>query len=285
MSDDQPSLGFWYRRYATLLERYKASESASARRRIERFISRSVPPLQWVAGVTFPKRATGGWWWIDRWRFEFLLGWAERESVAWLQRSVRRGDTALDVGGHIGYYTRLLSKLVGRGGRVIAFEPHPENFSILRHNSRGRSNVEALHVAAGDRDGSTLLFESAGHSNHSLVAEFAGSSESVRVETARIDTLLQRRGIERIAFAKIDVEGAEPLVLDGMKETIARSPGLTLLIEWNPEALRMGGSSPAAFAARLEALGLEVFAIAPDASLHPLDAETQTFCNLLCRRR
>ena len=64
-------------------------------------------------------------------RLELLTGRHELETANLLRRLVRPGMIALDVGAHVGYYTRLLARLTGAGGRVIAFEPHPRTQQVL----------------------------------------------------------------------------------------------------------------------------------------------------------
>src|SRR5579862_2517623 len=99
-----------------------------------------------LTGTSFPERRTGGWWWIWRWRFEALMGWYDPECEAHCRRLIRPGATVLDIGGHIGIYSRLLSTLAGPTGRVIVFEANPENVAVLRKNLRRRKyrNVEII---------------------------------------------------------------------------------------------------------------------------------------------
>ncbi|HEY3123578.1 MAG TPA: FkbM family methyltransferase, partial [Thermoanaerobaculia bacterium] len=99
-----------------------------------------------LRSIEFPSRGTGGWWWLWRWKFEFLLNWFEWESVVWARRLIRPGMTVLDLGAHVGYYSRLFSGLVGPKGKVYAFEASPENQTMLRRNldSPRYANVEVV---------------------------------------------------------------------------------------------------------------------------------------------
>lgn len=126
----------------------------------------------------FPDRATGGWWWIWRYRFEMLLGWYEYPTILWVDRLVRPGMFVVDIGAHIGYFSRLLARLVGSTGNVLAFEPSPENFLLLVHNlsQRQSHNVLPIQAAVAEKSGRQLLYVSPGHSNHSLVMGYTDNA-------------------------------------------------------------------------------------------------------------
>jgi hypothetical protein len=94
--------------------------------------------------------------------------------------------------------------------------------------------VQPFPYAVADRNGKLALHLSPGHTNHSIVEGFTDSNEACEVEAVSLDSFLAQRGIGSVDFIKIDVEGAEPLVLAGLRETIARSPRLNMLIEMNP---------------------------------------------------
>lgn len=282
--------GVIQRAYAAALERCRLSEqrggAASAYCRVFRAAIRSaVPVLACSRRLSFPERATGGWWWIWRWRFEFLMGWLEPESLAVCRRFIRPGMTVVDIGAHIGYYTRFFSHWVGRGGRVLAFEPNPENFAVLQRNLAGTkyANVELFPMAVSAQDGVLPLYVSPGHSNHSLLAGYTPGQDVIEVKTTTLDSFLAARGGARVDFLKCDAEGAEPLVLAGMRETIARSPWLNLLMEYNPPALRCGDTPPREFLGRLERAGFDVRAILPNGLLAPVSGEGDESFNIFCR--
>ena len=170
---------------------------------------------------------------------------------------------------------------------MLAFEAEPENFDLLRAHVSGAKyrNVEVLPYAVADRAGKLLLHLSPGHTNHSLVDGYTDSKGASEVETVPLDAFLAGRGIDRVDFVKIDVEGAEPLVLAGMRETIARSPHLAMLVELNPIALRAGGNEPDALAHSLENAGFRLLASLNDGRWGriPPQPNDETL-NLLCVR-
>lgn len=223
-------------------------------------------------------------------RLELLTSQHEVETAQLLRRLVEPGMIALDVGAHVGYYTRLLSRLTGARGRVIAFEPHPRTHQVLRHNTRALANATPLQVAVAEAEGSAELYdylmmsasgslhydESLAHLQRARMGagdvaprgQEAFEMRRFQVETATIDACLAELGIERVDIAKMDIEGAELGALRGMRDTIAASPGMTLVMEYNPAALQAFGHDPAA--ALEEALGMgfsRVEAIESDGSL------------------
>ncbi len=222
-------------------------------------------------------------------RLELLTRQHEIETRRLLGRLAKPGMTVLDVGAHIGYHTRLLAPLVGEAGRVIALEPHPGSHAILLRNTRELPNVTALRLAASDHSGSAqlhdyLMMSASGslHYDEALARrqrerrgfgdvaprgdDFQARSFSVRA--VRIDECLAELGVERVDLVKMDIEGGELSALRGMRRAIAASPGLNLVMEYNPAALRAFGHEPMAALAETRALGFKrVAAITADAGL------------------
>lgn len=234
--------------------------------------------------VRFPERATGGDWWVCRWRLNFLLGWLEAESVVRCRKFLRPGMVVLDIGAHLGYYTRIFSRLVGKSGRVFAFEPCPENIPVLRYNlSRAQyCNVKIIEKAVSAENGKATLFIAPGHSMHSLNAGYTPEQGRVTVDTIALDKFMPLNQIDQVDFIKIDVEGAEPLVLKGMRQIVRNSPGLTMLVEYNPVALRAGGFDPLEMLVVLSDMGFVPQRIFPDGSLGTIDPASDECVNLLC---
>ena len=236
--------------------------------------------------LKFPERTLGSSWWVWRWRFEFISGLLEYPSTVWCKQIVKPGMVAIDVGAHIGYYTRILSKLVGVQGRVIAFEPSPENFPVLSQNitSLSYKNIELYDYAVDDKNAIGQLHISPGHSNHSLIAGYTEEQGIVNVKTVTLDAFLADRNIREVDFIKIDVEGNEPHVLAGMKNTLKSSGNVVVLIEYNPTALRCGGWEPEKLILKLKETGLIVSLILPDGSLtEDVFQSGENTVNLLCR--
>ena len=145
-----------------------------------------------------------------------------------LPRLVNPGDWVLDIGANIGHYTKRLSDLVGATGRVIALEPVPATFSLLAANVQlfSHANVTLINAAASNRTdtiGMSVPRLPTGLANY-YEAHVAASGEdgSLDVVSLAVDSLCLDRPI---ALVKVDVEGHESLVLDGMRN---------LLMRWHP---------------------------------------------------
>jgi len=152
----------------------------------------------------------------------FIYGTWEPKVVNAVVEVVSPGMIALDAGAHSGFYTLLLSKLVGPDGLVISFEPLPVNFQILQENIllNNCSNIEAVNQALVERPGELEL--ALPDSNSSLLAGPAvhqSSNGSIFVPAISVDDFVRERKLP-VHFLKIDVEGAEELVLKGARKTI-----------------------------------------------------------------
>jgi FkbM family methyltransferase len=164
-------------------------------------------------------------------------------------RSVlRRGDVVLDIGANFGFHTMLLSRLVGSTGRVIAFEPSPENLKLLRYHCRTNlmQNVQICTNAVGDVANSSVdfvLIDGGKHSSNS----FTVADESpyileqqktvIRVPMTTIDITCKKSNVKP-TLIKIDVEGAEFFVLKGAEQTITKyRPSIVIGIHpfWMPK--------------------------------------------------
>ena len=134
----------------------------------------------------------------------------------------REGKVILDVGAHIGRYTLLCAGKVGISGRVIAVEPDPGNLDILCKNLRSNevSNVQVVRTAISDRDGVVELGIGEDTGTNSIVRQSKSARRYVKVQSTTIDSLLCDLRVEKVDLMKIDVEGAEKLVLTGAEKTL-----------------------------------------------------------------
>lgn len=136
-----------------------------------------------------------------------------------------KGDTVIDLGGHIGVFTLLAAKQVGPQGRVITCEPGPDNLPLLRKNvaANGLSNVKVLGVAVGDKEGSAQLFIADRWSDNALANTIFPSPgrKRVTVPMRTLDAIVAEERLSRIDLLKIDVEGAELIILAGARAALA----------------------------------------------------------------
>jgi FkbM family methyltransferase len=159
------------------------------------------------------------------------------------------GGTFVDVGAHIGIYSLRAARVVGSKGHVIAVEPNPETVQTLRDNIKASgANVNVQPVACSDSETQLDLFAAArantGETSLSRKnAQQSGHVSAVYHVRARpLDSILQEVGVSRVDVIKIDVEGAEALVLKGAKETLARYNPI-VVVEVVERQLRSMGTS------------------------------------------
>jgi len=169
--------------------------------------------------------------------------------------AVEPGSVVVDCGAHIGVHAVLAGRRTGPGGRVFAIEPAPPNLGPLRANVAANGlaeNVDVIDGAASDSSGTETIYlhTELDQSGMTLVAE--RFREAVEVRRVVLDEVLDGR---RVDVLKVDVEGAEALVLDGLRETLERSRGAAAFIECHPPKLAEAGTDPAAWAAELRERG------------------------------
>ena len=140
-----------------------------------------------------------------------------------LEELVKPGDTFVDVGANVGFYTLDLATRC-RDVHVIAFEPNPGNFALLRKNvaTNALSNVRCEPLAVSDADQTATLYLTSSHMSASLRAGFDGAVEgTVEVPTVKLDTYLAPHVLPRRLVIKVDVEGHEEALFRGLQRTLA----------------------------------------------------------------
>ena len=152
----------------------------------------------------------------------FAYGSWEPEVVRSIQDHVHSGTRVLDIGAQSGFYSLLLSRLVGPEGTVFAFEPLPANFRILEENLRLNSiqNVMIRREAVSDFSGN-ISFDFP-REEVSLIAGPLLPSDNLgtfQVPAISLDEFVRQTG-GPIHFIKMDVEGAETAVLRGAVQTL-----------------------------------------------------------------
>ena len=168
-----------------------------------------------------------------------LTGRYAPHETALLRALLKPGDTLVDVGANLGYFSLVGAAAVGAGGRVVALEPDPRMAAELEENVRrnGLDHVHTVRAAAFDRRGTATLAgydEAAGNWGVSTLQSAPASPTTFTVECAPLDDLLDDLGIDGVSLVKIDVEGAEQAVLRGMRAGLARGRYRRVMVELHP---------------------------------------------------
>ena len=164
--------------------------------------------------------------------------WEPRET-RYLTTLLKAGQTFVDVGAHVGYFSLFAARLVGPGGTVIAVEPEPRNLDLLRRNiaRNGVDTVRVLPFAAGAAEATmSLALDEENRGAHRLVANDdpeAGPS----VRCMRLDDVLP----ERVDVIKVDAQGYDHEVVEGLERTLAANPQATLMVELSRFELLVAG--------------------------------------------
>jgi FkbM family methyltransferase len=158
-----------------------------------------------------------------------------------LQLLLRPGDTFLDLGAHVGFYS-LTVGLSFTGVTVIAFEPNPKNFRILKANVAANrlGGVICEPLAISDLEGSGTLYLTESDMSASLMKDFQAEDtkqiDNIQVSTVSLDRYLQQRRIQGPMVIKVDIEGHEPAFFRGAAQTIARyKPDILLEVLYEQE--------------------------------------------------
>ncbi len=204
------------------------------------------------------------------------LGWGRKkhsmEYVYHLPNLVQKGDTAIDIGANLGYYSRPLSQIVGNEGRVYCVEPVPVIFEVLKSNMHRRANATLLNYALGEESGCVDMVNDTvaevGYfgTGRNAVSDGQSSAEAIHF------TVQMRRGSElfadlvRLDFIKCDIEGYERIVLPEMRALIERFHPVVLL--------ETDGDTRRDMVAMFADMGYRAYTLSDDGSECPLTTDS-----------
>ena len=184
---------------------------------------------------------------LDEYVRAHSFSWKERGTLAWIRDELRPGDVFFDVGANIGIYAIPAARKVGPDGRVYAFEPHVVNASSLLRNVGLNEVAERVRVLSCALNDGTGMFEfkysdlEAGTSMSQLDADvdaFGRTLRPVAAETkfaTTVDALIEQGAVRPPALVKIDVDGNEIRVLQGMRGLLTGSSRpRSIQVEVNP---------------------------------------------------
>ena len=186
---------------------------------------------------------------IDKWDTtvsqELLLSgkWEEYETELF-KKNIAAGDTVVDIGAHIGYYTLLAARLVGERGKVYAFEPDPRNFQLLKKNieENGYNNVVLVNKAVAEISGKAQLFLNSENTGDHRIYQSNENRRSLVIATTTLDEYFKDKE-QRIDLIKMDIQGSEARAFQGGKNIIDRNKQIKIITEFQPAFIKMSGRS------------------------------------------
>ena len=178
-------------------------------------------------------------------------GLTEPETHALFEEVLKPGMVMIDIGAYIGEFSLVAARAMQGIGRILCLEPTPSVFAQLERNLKRNawSNVEAIHSAVSDYDGTATFYVRIGSNDQSSLHPLApGEQISYNVPVTTVDALVARTRLERLDLMKVDVEGHEISVLRGAREMIRRfRPALVIEISRHQRAVGYSGAAIKAF--------------------------------------
>lgn len=185
------------------------------------------------------------------------------------------GSLAIDVGANVGFQTMLMAEGVGGRGRVVAFEPEALNRRLLERVVRRKklANVTIVGAALGARQGTTSLYLNPDHpgDHRTWQARGLAGTQATPVPLTTLDHYLEQRGETLpVSLVKIDVQGAELQVLQGMRGTLSAHARCQVIMEFDPDLLRESGDKPEEVIRFCKELGFGAFLLSHPPRLRPI---------------
>jgi FkbM family methyltransferase len=186
-----------------------------------------------------------------------VRGRYESDEVALVRRLLRPGDTALDVGAHIGFFAMQMAALVGAGGRVVAFEPLDRNAELLEQSiaeNQFEDRVTFRRAAVGGSSGTATLTYPVETLNSGGAYLLRGGATPLAGNVKQTVPLMALDDLELprpVRFIKIDVEGAEPQVMNGAKRILREDRPVILSELHRTQLARASGATADDFFAGL----------------------------------
>lgn len=188
--------------------------------------------------------------------YPFFKRRQDKHEIALMKQYIRKGDVVLDIGANIGFYTNILSELVGENGRVYAFEPDKTNYSYLIQNTGHLKNVEFYNKAVSDKTGKITLYHSdLLNVDHKTYAtnDYTSTSE---IECVAMDDIIPD---QKVDFIKIDIQGYEYFAFKGMLEIFRKNDNLKIITELYPYGLNNSGTKVTDFTSLIQENNLIIY--------------------------
>ena len=181
----------------------------------------------------------------------------ESQEIALLQNIINQGNTALDIGANIGFYTKILSKAVGKQGHVLSFEPDIKNYNHLSNSTSGLSNVKIHLKAVASKTQKIVLYTSKELNVDHRTYKPEIFDKEIEIEAVNLDEFLKE--CQRVEVIKIDIQGFEMQAMLGMTNILVNNRNIRIFSEFWPYGLKMAGTSALEYYEILVNLGFFIF--------------------------
>lgn len=175
--------------------------------------------------------------------------------------TVKEGMVVIDAGANIGIYSLIAASIVGIKGKVYSFEPTPRTFEILTNNIQVNGYLEtniivAHKLALTDKAATSRFAVYSNNPGHNSIFPKSEEDRLMEVETDLLDSILKNTC--KVDVVKMDVEGAEPFALRGMKEIMNKNPNMIIFMEFAPTHLYRAGINPNDFISEIRSYGMSI---------------------------
>lgn len=203
----------------------------------------------------------------------------ESGTIYFIKDYLRAGQTVLDVGANVGYFSLLFSQIVGNTGQVIAFEPGDFSFNLLKQNKElNQYHWLKIYQAALGEDDKIVSFNSGepGMDVYNSLGDIchpsadASKFKKIQIQQFKGDNWFEQHNISSIDLMKIDVEGGEYGVIKGMLKMFENKRISILLIEITYEMSESFGYQPSDIIELLKKFGYQWFYLQSTGNLVPL---------------
>jgi FkbM family methyltransferase len=163
-----------------------------------------------------------------------------------IKENIKKGDTVLDLGAHIGYDTLIMAKLVGPKGKVYSFEPDSKNFELLKKNVEVNhfKNVILINKAVNDKSKVLKFYISQENTADHRLYDSNDNRNYVEIQSVSLDDYFKKT--IKVDFVKMDIQGSEVKALLGARKIISFNKRIKILTEFWPLGLKLSGYGPKA---------------------------------------
>ena len=196
------------------------------------------------------------------------LGTYEEFELSVFESFLAPGKKVYDIGANIGLWSAVAARRVAPGGIVVAVEPGPDNCDFIARtvSLNGYANVRVFQRAVGDRTGEAMLYLCSNNkADHRIYAKGAlGERRTVPVGIVRLDDLVAEHALPSPDVIKVDIQGAEQLAVEGMRQTLAQNHHVVVFLELWPWGIHQAGGHARDLLRTLRAMGFAVYELDGD---------------------
>jgi len=174
-----------------------------------------------------------------------IRGVWEKFETECIKKILTKEMVVIDLGANIGYYTLIFAKLVGPQGKIFAFEPEPNNFDLLKKKTliNGYQNVVLEQKAISNKNERLKLYlDKKNLGAHKLFFTHA-DQKFIEVDVITLDDYFNNYD-GNIDFIKMDVEGSEILIIEGMSNLLKKNTNIIMMVEFAPILIKKAGRNP-----------------------------------------